>query len=93
MVDEKDKKTEYIDLEQPQGFPDVKPTSKKELDEKVAEAIIKPKKAQAIGENTIPPSYSREMYRYEPPLPIKKREQQKALQKVREMTNGGSKES
>ena len=31
------------------------------------------------------------MSRYEPPLPIKKREQEKALEKVREMTNGGSK--
>ena len=74
-------------MEEPQGVPDVKPISKKELDEKIAEAIIKPKKAQAIGENTIPPYY------VEPPLPIKKREQEKALEKVREMTNGGSKGS
>ena len=29
-----DKKAEYFDLEQPQGVPDVKPISKKELDEK-----------------------------------------------------------
>ena len=35
MVDEKDKKAEYIALEQPQGVPDVKPISKKELDEKI----------------------------------------------------------
>ena len=41
---------------------------------------------------TLPPHYSSEMRRYEPPLPIKKREQEKALEKVREMTNGGSKE-
>ena len=33
------------------------------------------------------------MNRYEPPLPVKKKEQRKALEKVREMTNGGSKES
>ena len=33
------------------------------------------------------------MSRYEPPLPIKKKEQEKALEKVREMTNGGSKET
>ena len=33
------------------------------------------------------------MSRYEPPLPIKKREQEKALEKVGEMTNGGSKGS
>ena len=55
----------------------------------MAEAIIKPKKAQTIGENTIPPHYSREMSRYEPPLLVKKREQEEALEKVREMTNGG----
>ena len=91
MIDKKDKETEYIDLEQPQGIPDVKPISKKELDEKIAEAIIKPKKAQAIERNTIPPHYSSKMSRYEPPLPIKKKEQEKALEKVREMTHGGSK--
>ena len=34
MVDKKDKKVEYIDLEQPQGVSDVKPILKKELDEK-----------------------------------------------------------
>ena len=60
MVNKKDKEAEYIDLDQPQGVPDVKPILKKELDENIAEAIIKPKKAQAIGENTIPPHYSRE---------------------------------
>ena len=84
MIDKKDKEAGYIDLEQPQGVPDVKPISKKELDEKMAEAIIKPKRAQTIGENTIPPHYSREMSRYEPPLPVKKREQEEALEKVGE---------
>ena len=34
MIDKKDKEAGYIDLEQPQGIPDVKPISKKELDEK-----------------------------------------------------------
>ena len=58
MMDKKDKEAGYIDLEQPQGVPDVKPISKKELDKKIAEAIIRPKKAQNIGENTIPPHYS-----------------------------------
>ena len=93
MIDKKDKEAGCIDLEQPQGIPDVKPISKTELDEKIAEAIIKPKKAQAIGENTIPPHYSREISRYEPPLQVKKREQEEALENVREMTNGGSKGS
>ena len=32
------------------------------------------------------------MSRHEPPLPIKKREQEKTLEKVREMTKGGSKQ-
>ena len=55
--------------------------------------MIKSKEAQAIEENTIPPHYSREMSRYHSPLPIKRREQEKALEKVREKTNGGSKGS
>ena len=63
------------------------------MDKKVAEAIIRPNKVQPIGENTIPPHYSWEMSRYEPPLPVKKREQEKVLEKVREMTNGESKGS
>ena len=43
MIDEKNKEAGYIELEQAQGVPDVKPISKKELDEKMAEAIIRPK--------------------------------------------------
>ena len=63
MIDKQDKEEGYIDLEQPQGVPDVKPISKKVLDEKITEAIIRPKKAQNIGKNTIPPHYSREISR------------------------------
>ena len=70
MIDKKE--AGYIDLEQPQEIPDVKPISKKELDEKITEATIKPKKAQAIGENTTPPHYSWEMSRYEPPYQLRK---------------------
>ena len=33
------------------------------------------------------------MSRYEPPIPVKEKEKQEALEKVREITNGGSKES
>ena len=40
MIDKKDKEAGYIDLEQPQEILDVKPISKKELDEKIIEAII-----------------------------------------------------
>ena len=93
MIEKKDKEAGYSDLEQPQGVPDVKSISKKELDEKIAEAIIRPKEVQNIGENTLPPHYSWEISRYEPPLPNKKREQEEVLEKVREMTNGGSKGS
>ena len=93
MIDKKDKEAGYIDLEQPQGVPDVKPISKKELDEKIAEAIIRPKEVQNIGENTLPPHYSQKISRYEPPLPVEKKEQEEVLEKVREMTNGGSKGS
>ena len=81
MIDKKEKEAGYIDLEQPQGVPDVKPISKKELDEKIAEAIIRPKKAQNIRENIIPPHYSREISRYESSLPVKKREQEEVLEK------------
>ena len=63
------------------------------MDEKIAEAIIRPKEAQNIGKNTLPPHYSREISRYEPPLPVKEREQEEVLEKVREMTNRGSKGS
>ena len=64
MIDKKDKDAGYIDLEQAQGIPDVKPISKKELDEKIAEAIIRPKEVQIIGKNTLPPHYSQAISRY-----------------------------
>ena len=93
MVDKKGEREEYEELEQPQGVPDVKPISKKELDEKVKEALIKPKEAQNIGGNTIPPQYSREMSRYEPPIPVREKEKEDLLEKVREITSGESKGS
>ena len=92
-MDKRSKREEYEELEQPQGVPDVKPISKKELDEKIKEAWIIPKEAQNIGENTIPPQYSREISRYEPPIPIKEKEKGDLLEKVREMTSGESKGS
>ena len=49
MIDKKDREAGYIDLEQPQGVPDVKPISKKELDEKITEAIIRPKEVRTLG--------------------------------------------
>ena len=93
MMDKRSERKEYEELEQPQGVPDVKPISRKELDEKVKEAWIIPEEAQNIGENTIPPQYSREISRYEPPIPVKEKEKEDLLEKVREMTSGESKGS
>ena len=93
MIDKRSKREEYEELEQPQGVPDVKPISKKELDEKIKEALIIPKGAQNMGKNTIPPQYSREIIRYEPPLPVKEKEKKDLLEKVREITSGESKGS
>ena len=52
--------------------------------------MVEPKKAQSIGENTIPPQYSREISRYVPPIPVKEKKED-LLEKVREITNGESK--
>ena len=93
MIDKRSKREEYEELEQPQGVPDIKPISKKELDEKIKEALIIPKEAQNIGENTIPPQYSREISRYEPPIPVKEKKKEDLLEKVREITSGESKGS
>ena len=90
MLNKRDKEGEYEELEQPKGVPDVKPISKEELDKKITEALIEPKKAQIIGENTIPPQYSREVSGFEPPIPIKEKEKEELLEKVREITNGNS---
>ena len=57
MMDKRRKRVQYEELEQPQGVPEVKPISKKELDEKIKEALIMPKEAINIGEDTIPPQY------------------------------------
>ena len=75
----------------PQGVPDVKPISKEELDEKIKEAWIIPKEAQNIGENTIPPQYSREISRYEPPIPVKEKEKEDLLEKVKRNNQWGIK--
>ena len=91
MIDKRSKREEYEELEQPQGVPDIKPISKKKLNEKIKEALIIPKEAQNIGENAIPPQYSREISRYEPPIPVKEKEKEDLLEKVREITSGESK--
>ena len=91
MIDKRGKGEEYEELEQPQGVPDVKPISKRELDEKIKEALITSKQAQNTGENTIPPQYSREISRYEPPIPVKEKEKEDLLEKVRKITSGNQK--
>ena len=63
------------------------------MDEKIKEAWITPKEAQNIGENTIPPQYSREISRYEPLIPVREKEKKDLLEKVREITSGESKGS
>ena len=93
MMDKRSKRGEYEELELPQGVPDVKPISKKDLDEKIKEALIIPKEAQNMGENTIPTQYSREISRYEPPIPVREKEKEDLLEKVREITSGESKGS
>ena len=93
IIDKRSKREEYEELEQPQGVPDIKPISKKELDEKIKEAWITPREAQNIGENTIPPEYSREISKYEPPIPVREKEKEDLLEKVREITSGESKGS
>ena len=93
MMEKKRKEAGYIDLEQPEGVPDVKSITEKELDQKLREACVEPQQVDPIGGDTIPPYYSREVSRYEPPIPIQEKEKQEALEKVREITNGWSKGS
>ena len=93
MIEKKDKEAGYIELEQPEGVPDVKSTTEKELDQKFREARVEPQQVDPIRGNAIPPYYSREISRYEPPIPVQEKEKQEALEKVKELTNGGSKES
>ena len=91
MIEKRDKEAGYIELEQPEGVPDVKTIMQKELDQKLREARIEPQQGDSIGGHTV--YYSREVSRYEPPIPVQETEKQEALEKVREITNRGSKES
>ena len=93
MIEKKDKEAGYIELEQPEGVPDVKSIMERKLDQKLREAHVEPQQLDPIRGDTIPPYYSREVSRYEPPIPVQEKEKQEALEKVREITNGGSKGS
>ena len=87
MTGKREKEANSVELEQPEGVPKVREISKGKLNEKLNEIFDKPQYVRPIGENTLPPYYSREMSRYEPPNPIKQKEREDLLEKVREMTS------
>ena len=91
MMGKREKETDSIELEQPEGVPKVKEISKEKLNEKLKEMIDQPQYVKPIGGNTLPPYYSREMSRHEPPNPVKQKERENLLEKVREMTSEESK--
>ena len=62
-------------------MPDVKSITEKELDQKLREARVEPQQVESIGGDTIPPYYSREVSRYEPPIPVQEKENQEALKR------------
>ena len=90
-MEKREKEVNSIELEQPEGVPKVREISKEKLNEKLNEIIDQPQYIRLIGENTLPPYYSREISRYEPPNPIKQKEREDLLEKVREMTSEESK--
>ena len=61
------------------------------MNENLNEIIDQPQYVKPIGENTLPPYYSREMSRYEPPNPIKQKEREDLIEKVKEITSEESK--
>ena len=91
MMGKREREADYIELEQPEGVPKVREISKEKLNEELKEIIDQPQYVRQIGENTLPPHYSRGMSRYEPPNPIKQKEREDLLEKVKEMTSEGSK--
>ena len=93
MMGKREREADSIELEQPEGVPKVREISKEKLNEKLNEIIDQPQYVRPIGENTLPSYYSREMSRYEPPSPIKQKEREDLLEKVREMTSEESKGS
>ena len=91
MMGKREKEADSIELEQPEGVPTVREISKEKLNEKLNEIIDQPQYVRPTGENTLPPYYSREMSRYEPPNPIKQKKREDLLEKVSEMTSEESK--
>ena len=91
MMEKREKEADSLELEQPEGVPEVKEISKEKLNEKLKEIIDLPQYVKPIGENTLPPYYSREMSRYEAPNPIKQKEREDLIEKVKEITSEESK--
>ena len=91
MMGKREKEANSIELEQPEGVPRVRAISKEKLNEKLNEIVDQPQYVRPFGKNTLPPYYSREMSRYEPPNPIKQKEREDLLEKVKEMTSEESK--
>ena len=91
MMEKREKEIDSLELEQPKGVPEVRKISKKELDEKFSEIIGQPQYVEPIGKNTLPPHYSQEISRYEPPKPVKQKEREDLIKKVKEMTGEGIK--
>ena len=91
MMGKREKEANSIELEQPEGVPRIREISKEKLNEKLNEIIDQPQYVKPIGENTLPPYYSREMSRYEPPNPIKQKEREDLIEKVKEITSKESK--
>ena len=96
MMEKREKEIDSLELEQPEGVPEVKEISKEKLDEKLKEIIDQLQSVEPLGKNTLPPHYSREISRYEPPKSVKQREREELLEKVKEMTGeemkGGKRE-
>ena len=91
MMGKREKEANSIELEQPEGVPRVRKISKEKLNEKLNEIIDQPQYVRPFGENTLPPYYSREMSRYEPPNSIKQKERKDLIEKVKEITGEESK--
>ena len=91
MIEKREKGIDSLELEQPEGVPEVKEIPKEKLDEKLKEIIGPPQYVEPIGKNTLPPHYSREISRYEPPKSVKNKEREELIEKVKEMTNEGMK--
>ena len=91
MMGKRKKEIDSLELEQPEGVPEVKEISKEKLDKKLKEIIDPPQYVESIGKNTLPPHYSREISRYEPPKPVKQKEREELIEKVKEMTGEGLK--